>query len=112
MRFFRSQRVASVIREQLALILIREVEIPGVLVTITDVDVTKKLDYAGVKVSFLPSEQTPKAFKMLMAQTGRLQHLLNRTLNIKPMPRIAFVIDRGPENLAKVEKLLSEGDQP
>jgi ribosome-binding factor A len=41
---------------------------------------------------------------------GHLQHLLNKKMNIRPMPRIAFAPDRGLENAAKVEKLLEEGN--
>jgi ribosome-binding factor A len=37
---------------------------------------------------------------------GNLQHLLNKKMNIRPMPRISFEIDGGLENAAKVEKAL------
>ena len=93
-------------REELALILERDFEFPGALVTITEVVVGKKLEHADVKVSVLPEKFADAALEKLGAAAGHLQHLLLKKINIKPMPRIAFSLDRGPENAAKVEKAL------
>src|SRR5690242_18323153 len=106
MRFFRSERVESLIEKQLGLILEREVEFGGALVTITGVEVDKKLDHAKVLVSVIPSENASKAMIQLEHTAGHLQHLLMKKINIKPMPRIVFELDRGPENAANVEKAL------
>jgi len=106
MRFFRAQRVGKLIREQLALMIERELEFPGALVTITDVEVGKKLEHADVRVSVIPSERAPQAMEILQREAGHLQHQLLRKINIKPMPRIAFSLDHGPENAAQVEKAL------
>lgn len=104
MKFFRAQRVSKLIKEQLSEIVIREMEFRNALATITDVEIDKKMDYARVKVSVIPSEKAEAVVKELDKQAGYLQHLLLKKINIKPMPRIAFVIDRGYENAAKVEK--------
>ena len=106
MKFFRSQRVASLIQEKISWMIEREVEVPGVLITVTEVLVTKKLESAAVRVSVLPSEKAPDAMRELGRRVGELQFKLNRLLNIKPMPRISFELDRGPEQAAIVEKLL------
>jgi ribosome-binding factor A len=106
MRFFRSERVSKLIREQLASLILREFEFPGALPTITDVVVDKKLEIARVTVSIIPSEKADIVLHALDARAGYLQHLLMKKINIKPMPRIMFVIDHGYENAAKVEKQL------
>ncbi len=103
---FRSLRVSNLIRDELSNLLLREVETPGAILTITEVDVDPKLEGARVKVSVLPSEKAPAAFAELKNRQGELQHLLNHKLNIKPMPRINFEIDRGPEKAADIEKIL------
>jgi ribosome-binding factor A len=109
MRFHRPERVGSLIREELSQLILREAEFPGALITITDVVVDKKMDNAKVKISALPLERAPGALKVLNSMIGNLQHLLNKKMNIRPMPRISFEIDGGLENAAKVEKaLLSE----
>jgi ribosome-binding factor A len=106
MRFFRNERVSSVIRERLSNLILREVETPGALVTVTDVDVDRKLERAIVRVSILPSEQVAPAFKKLARSAGELQFKLSREMNIRPMPRIQFQLDHGLENAANVEKAL------
>ena len=110
MRFFRSDRVSKVIREELSKIIIREFEFGGALATITSVDVDKKLEHASVNVSVLPSAQSERVLADLERSAGHLQHLLNQKMNIRPMPRISFVPDHGIENAAKVEKLLEEAE--
>jgi len=110
MRFYRADRVSKVIREELSKIMLRELEFSGALATITSVDVDKTLERAIVNVSVLPATREEGVFSVLQKSTGHLQHLLNQKMNIKPMPRISFALDRGPENAAKVEKLLEEDD--
>ncbi len=106
MRFFRFQRVSTLIREELSEIIEREMEFPGALATITEVEVGKKLDHAEVRVSVIPSKSGDAVLKELGRAAGRLQHLLVKKINIKPMPRISFSLDHGPENAAQVEKAL------
>lgn len=108
MRFHRPERVGSLIREELSRLILREAEFPGALVTITEVVVDKKMDNAKVKISVIPPERAPSAIKALNHMIGNLQHLLNKKMNIRPMPRISFEIDGGLENAAKVEKTLME----
>jgi len=104
----RPLRVQSLIQEELSKIILRELEFPGALVTITEVDVNKKLDTAKVHVSVIPSSAAPKVLMELGRRAGDLQYLLLKKINIKPMPRIYFELDRGLENAAAVEKKLME----
>ncbi|MDP3998316.1 MAG: ribosome-binding factor A [bacterium] len=125
---YRSQRVSKLIREELAGIMLREVEFAdGALVTITGVDVDAKLERAIVWLSVLFASPEPRrgglaspkrggasrekefdgaerAFAELKKRAGELQYLLMKKINIKPMPRIEFQIDRGLEHAAKIEK--------
>jgi len=107
----RPDRVASLIERELSLMLVRDLEFPGALVTISDVIVTKKLDNAKVEVSVLPAEREEEVLKTLTAAQRELQFKLVRKLNIKPVPTIRFEIDRGAENAAVVEKKLLEVEQ-
>ena len=102
---YRPQRVSSLIQEELGKLLVRDVEFPeGVLVTITGVDVGDKLEYAKVWLSVLPSDAGEAALKIAEKARNELQYRLMKKINIKPMPRIIFELDRGPENAARVEK--------
>jgi len=104
---FRSERVGKLIREELSKMILREVELSA-LATITEVEVDKKLEGARVKVSVLPATGEKAVLAALEQKAGYLQHLLLKKINIKPMPRIFFVIDHGFENAALVEKLLGQ----
>lgn len=106
MKFHRSERVSKLILEYLNELLLREVETPGALATITDVEVAKDLSRAAVKVSVLPSEKSGEVLKILKKVESGLQFRLSRKLNIKPMPQIVFEIDYGPQRAAEVEKAL------
>ncbi len=111
MRFFRSQRVESLIQEQLAKIIIREVEFPaGALVTITNVEVDKKLERARVRLSVIPAFAEKAALDAVVFKTGYLQHLLLMAIHIKPLPHLIFEIDHGNQNMAVVEKLIEKAD--
>ena len=104
---FRAERVGKLIREELSKMILREVELPA-LATITEVEVDKKLEGARVKVSIIPATGEKKVIEELTKKAGYLQHLLLKKINIKPMPRIMFVVDHGFENAALVEKLLGQ----
>lgn len=106
MRPFRQEKISSLIREELNKLILREIETPGVLVTVTEVRISKDIDRAIVKFSTIPSEKAEEVLEILRKAKKQLQFKLLRKINIKPMPQLEFVIDRGPEEAAKVEKAL------
>jgi ribosome-binding factor A len=108
MRFFRSERVGSVIQEELSKMIIRDIELSGGLITIVGVSVDKKLDHAQVHVSVIPASAEAHALRVLNMKIGEFQHALNKKMNIRPMPLISFAIDRGNENAARVDRLLKQ----
>jgi ribosome-binding factor A len=106
MKFFRAERVSKLLKEHISELIVREVEFKNALVTVTDVEVDKKLDHAKVKISVIPADRALAAIHELDKQASHLQYLLLKKINIKPMPRIAFAVDHGYENAAQVEKRL------
>ena len=110
MKKFRKDRMASLIRDLLSQMILRDVEVAGALITITEVEVTEKLDYAKVNISVIPSAKSDAALKVLKERAGEFQFELVRKMNVRPIPRISFEIDRGPEKAALIEKLLIEAE--
>lgn len=106
MKYFRAERVGSLIQRELNKILLKEIEIPGALITITNVDVSSDLERAIIKFSVYPSNKAKDVFKILEKNCRHLQYFLMKKINIKPMPKISFKIDYGPEKAARVEKAL------
>jgi ribosome-binding factor A len=112
MRHYRQERVGALIQKELGKILLREVETPGELLTVTAVEVDKKLERAIVYISVFASDgkdteqRVRVAMDALESQKKHFQSLLYKRLNIRPMPYIVFKYDRGVENAAKVERAL------
>lgn len=107
----RKVRVTELIREELGMLIERTIELPGGIITITDVDVTEKLDYARIKISVLPSSLAHKGLGLLQDAAGVLQHDLLRKINIKPMPYLQFSIDEGTAAADRLEKVFIAGEE-
>jgi ribosome-binding factor A len=102
----RQERIASLIKEELSKLIVREIEFPESLVTITDVEIDDELSRAIINFSVLPPEKSEMALKILGKNRSHLQYLLLKKINIKPMPQIIFKIDYGLEKAAEIEKIL------
>ncbi len=95
-------------REELSRILEREVEFPpGILVTITRLEVSEDVHYATVFLSVL-GEERDEALAMVRKNTYHIQQGLNRRMRMRPVPRISFQIDEAEERREVVEKSLAE----
>lgn len=108
--YLRHERVSELIRKELGEIILRDLEFPGAIMTILEVDVTKKLDYARVHVSVIPSNKAEDVLKILNSQRRDLQGKLLRKINIRPMPEVQFEIDHGAEKAAEIEKIFIDND--
>ena len=107
----RVEKVNVLIREVIAGIIAREVSFPeGTLVTVTRVAASHDLYYATVFVSVLGggAEAAVLAFTELEKETGAVQHLLNRALRMRPVPKITFAIDVEEKRRERVERILGE----
>jgi ribosome-binding factor A len=93
------------IRDELSKILSRELEFPGSLVTIIEVETNKDMKGAKVRLSVLPSEKSAQVLRSLNDEHDWLQHLLLQRINIKPMPKIVFEIDHNIKEIARIEEL-------
>jgi|SRR3989344_9252716 len=106
----RPLRVGNLIRDELGALILRELEFGSALVTITEVEVDDRLEAAIVKISTIPTERAAEALRLLGDNERRLQRLLHYKINIKPMPRIRFEHDPGPDKAARIEKHLLGGN--
>lgn len=119
----RRQRLQAAIQEELAQFVPREVKDPRIpMVTFTDVQVTQDGSHATVFVSILGSgtgEQTEETEKRerkrmkdcidgLTAAHGFIRRHLARVLQVRHTPTLVFREDRGFENSARVQELLSK----
>lgn len=80
----------------------------GVFVTVTKVDTSRDLRYAGVFLSVFPEKKFGEIFGILKNNIYSLQGKLNKKLNMKPLPRIEFISDKTEVEADKIEKLLKD----
>lgn len=105
----RIEKVNALIKNELGKILLRDVDFPqGVLVTITHVDNSPNLSEAKIYVSVMPDEKIDKVFEILNRRIYDIQQVLNRRLNMRPIPRIEFKKEEKTKKAAQVEELLEE----
>ncbi len=107
---FRKERMGEEVRDRLSLMIREQLELKDMLVTITEVVVAGDLSEARVRVSVLPDALGEEAVRILSKFAGRFQGMLVRQMNIKPIPRIAFELDLGPQRAALIEKKLMGSD--
>jgi ribosome-binding factor A len=102
MRKYRNLKMASLIRDELSLILLKGFEFPA-LVTIINVNVDSDFKLAKVKIKITPKDLKinlieqkkleAKILKELNENKEKLFKILFKKLNLKPMPKIVFEIE-------------------
>ena len=106
----RPERVAQFIRREIAGILEHRLSDPrlhGLVVSITDVEVSRDLSSANVFVSVLESGVArERALAALQSAAGFIRHLLGERLELREVPELHFHHDGSIERGARVEDLL------
>src|SRR3989344_4701858 len=106
----RVEKVNELIKEVIAGILLREIQFPeGTLVTITRIESSRDLHYANVFVTVFSSHEADAQKEVLILlgkRVGDIQHKLNKSLRMRPVPRILFRIDEEEMRRERVEELL------
>jgi ribosome-binding factor A len=79
---------------------------------VTEVEVTKDLSIAHVRVRRLGVEDGPKERAALLKRLDRasphLRRALGSRLGLRRVPELRFVYDTGPDRTARVGELLNE----
>jgi len=105
----RAQRFNELIKKELGKIVFEFLDVkPGILVTITRVLTHSNLFTATIFVSAYPSSEAKKILDKLNRSIYKIQQLLNKKMEVRPVPKIRFVYDKNPEEAAAIEKLLNE----
>ena len=105
----RPERVAELMKREIAGILAHELRDPRVssMVSVTDVEVTHDLSFARVFVSTLSEgEERERELAALQRAAGYVRHLLAPRLGLREVPEIRFVHDASIERGARVEEIL------
>jgi ribosome-binding factor A len=107
----RTERLGEQIRDEVAMIVARELKDPRIagFVTITRVELASDLSLARVMVSvFGTPEQAKGTMTGLRAGAGFVRRAIGQRLRIRQTPAIEFVLDKGLEHSDRVGRLLDE----
>lgn len=104
----RIEQVNRLIKEELSKIILREFDFPpGVLVTLTRAQTSVDLNNSQVYVSVLPDGKKEWILENLNKRIYEIQQLLNRRLNMRPIPRIEFKEEEKTSEAGKIEEILA-----
>lgn len=107
----RTEKVASLVRQELGTILSREFSGSAKygFTTVTEARMTPDLRVARVFVSIMGSdEKKEKTFKQIENQKGHYRSMLGSRLNLKFVPTLEFHHDTSLDNAMHIEKLIKE----
>jgi ribosome-binding factor A len=105
----RIEKMNELIRQKIGELLMREVSFKaGVLVTTSKVDTTPDFRYTRIFLSVYPEKEANYVIKTLQNEIFDIQGKLNKALQVRPLPRIQFMVDETEIEADKVEKLLEQ----
>lgn len=105
----RIPQVNELLQQELGAILLRELDVPeGVIVTLTRVDAAPNLQQAKVYISVMPEENGSFVLTLLKKEVYEIQQLLNKRLNMRPVPRIEWFLEEKTKEAQEIEELLDK----
>jgi ribosome-binding factor A len=106
----RPDRVADLLRSELAMLIAREVHDPGIgFVTLTRVQVTPDLQLARVHYTALGDEKTRRNSERALERAAPfLRRQIGSRLRLKRVPELKFVYDESIAGQDRIEQLLNE----
>ncbi|HEU5299167.1 MAG TPA: 30S ribosome-binding factor RbfA [bacterium] len=106
----RAEKVKEFIKEELSLILQREVRDPRIgFVSVTDVEVSQDLRHARIFVSVLGTDEEKAATMEGLGSAARyIRRALGQRLRMRFTPDLSFRLDESIERGSRVMKLLGE----
>ncbi len=104
----RIEKVNSLLEHEIGKIILRDFNFSGSLVTLTHVDATANLIEARAYISVFPETETDKVIQTLNKGVYDVQQKINRTLNMRPIPKIMFKRDKETSTASRVEELLEK----
>ncbi len=103
----RLEKVNSLLEHEIGKIIRRDFAFsPEILVTLTRVETTGNMIEAKAFISVFPEEKSGGILNALQKSVYDIQYKINRTLRMRPIPKIKFVKETEISNAAKIEELL------
>jgi ribosome-binding factor A len=107
---YRKLRVQDLLREEIALIIQREIRDPGMgFITVLGVKMSDDLKDAKVYLSIYGDEgQKAATLAALKRSRNYIKFLLGKRIHLRSMPELHFIIDDTYERAARIEEILKK----
>lgn len=82
----------------------------GVLISVTDVELSPDLSTARAYLSIFPDAKQEEVMKLIEENTGTMRYNLGNRMasQLRRIPELSFELDRTEEYARKIDKLLDE----
>jgi ribosome-binding factor A len=107
--FKRTDRVGAELRRELGLLVhaaVRDHALPSV--SVSDVEVTRDLDWATGWVTALQAERAGEAVKALNELAMEFRRTLSRSMRLRRVPELRFKYDDSVDKSERIERLLRD----
>lgn len=106
----RTDRLAELFREEISAIIQRGLKDPRVgMATVNRVEITEDLSYAKVSISVLGTEKERQdSIIGLNRSAGFIRGVLFKSMKIRHMPELRFVLDDGVDHSLRIQSILHE----
>ncbi|OLD66194.1 MAG: ribosome-binding factor A [Ignavibacteria bacterium 13_1_40CM_2_61_4] len=106
----RTERVASLIKEEVGTYFIREFRDPAYgFLTVTEVHMTPDLRIAKIYVSIMGNDQAKtRTMKLLDEHKGEIRTFIGSRLRMKFTPSVQFFRDETFDRVARIEELIKK----
>jgi len=104
----RIKRINELLKREVSQIILKEIDFYNILVTITEVNTSSDLRQAKIKISSLPQEKNELALEIIKKNIFQIQKEINKKLQMNPIPRLVFEIDKTEIKAQRIEELLSK----
>lgn len=109
MRLHRKEKINGLIRDEVGKILHCNLDLDfDALITVTRAVVSEDLNHVRVYVSVFPSKFAKESLEEINKSIYFFQQQLNKSLKMRPVPKIFFVLDETEEKAVEVEKLIKK----
>jgi len=104
----RIEKVNSLLQKEISRIVFIDFNFSGVMVTVTRVESSSNLILAKAYISVMPEGNAEHIIETLNRGVYSIQKQINKTLKMRPVPKIKFVRDKKVAEASRVEALLEE----
>ncbi|MBI3671620.1 ribosome-binding factor A [Candidatus Azambacteria bacterium] len=105
----RIEKINELLRQEVGKLILKESDFPvGILVTVSRAIASPNLKNATIYITTLPENVGKDIINELEMKIYDIQKSLNRRLNMKPVPKIEFKIDKQAYAEQKIYELLNK----